>query len=331
MPEMMHTLVAAPGDAGQRLDKFLTGQLPDMSRSRLQGLIAQGCVRCGELPAGDANAKVQPGQVFTLTIPETVPSHILPQAMALAIVYEDEHMLVIDKPVGLTVHPAPGHYDHTLVNALLAHCGDSLSGIGGVARPGIVHRIDKDTSGLLVVAKHDTAHLALSAQLAERTLKRTYNAIAWGEPKTAQGTITGNIGRSLTNRQKMAVLRSGGKAAVTHYRKLTAFTPGELKAPIASLLECNLETGRTHQIRVHFAYIGHPLVGDQTYGQSTASRLSGGGFKTLPEATRTALLRFQRQALHARALELVHPVSGKTMHFECALPQDMKDLIAALG
>ncbi len=179
---MNHLVTATASDSGQRLDKFLAAALPDLSRSRLQALIDEGCVTCDGKPAGDAAAKVKPGQAFSVTIPEIKPSHILPQARALAIVYEDEHMLIIDKPPGLTVHPAPGHPDHTLVNALLAHCGASLSGIGGVARPGIVHRIDKDTSGLLAVAKHDIAHAHLSAQLADRTLKRTYLALVWGAP-----------------------------------------------------------------------------------------------------------------------------------------------------
>ncbi len=323
MPETVYTITAAENDAGQRLDRFLTTQLPDMSRSRLQALIGQGCVRSLGAVIDDAACKVKPQQQFTLTIPETVPSHILPQDIALDIVYEDEHLLVINKPAGLTVHPAPGHADNTLVNALLAHCGESLSGIGGVARPGIVHRIDKDTSGLLVVAKHDAAHTHLSLQLSERTLKRTYLAVAWGEFKQKSGSISGNIGRSISNRQKMAVVKSGGKAAVTHYCVIEPFG-------IASLVECNLETGRTHQIRVHLTHIGHPLVGDQTYGQSTQSRLNNGALKSLPEKTRGALLAFERQALHAKSLGLIHPATGKPMQFSCNLPPDMLQLIDAL-
>lgn len=323
MPETVHTITAAENDAGQRLDRFLATQLPDMSRSRLQALIGQGCVRSQGAVIDDASFKVKQRQEFILSIPETVPSHIIPQDIALDIVYEDEHLLVINKPAGLTVHPAPGHADNTLVNALLAHCGESLSGIGGVARPGIVHRIDKDTSGLLVVAKHDSAHTHLSAQLAERTLKRTYNAVAWGEFKQKSGSISGNIGRSISNRQKMAVVKSGGKPAVTHYRVLESFD-------VATLVECNLETGRTHQIRVHLTHIGHPLVGDQTYGQSTQSRLNAGPMKSLPASTRQALLSFERQALHAKSLGLIHPATGKTMQFSCDLPPDMLQLIDAL-
>jgi len=313
-----------------RLDRFLAGKLPDMSRSRLQALIEQGCVTLADKPVTDAAAKVKFGQEFLLVIPEIIESHMEPQAIDLDIIYEDKHLLVINKPAGLTVHPGAGNPDHTLVNALLAHCGKTLSGIGGVARPGIVHRIDKDTSGLLVVAKHDVAHLALSAQLADRTLKRVYNAIIWGQPKISKGTITGNIGRSMSNRQKMAVVPKGGKSAVTHYETLKNFSPGELKSPLATLVECNLETGRTHQIRVHFAFISHPLVGDPVYGQTTASRLNANIYKSLPAKTREALLAFNRQALHAKELELIHPATGKKMHFECPLPEDMKGLIKAL-
>lgn len=318
-----HTIIAGDADAGMRLDRFLTAKLPELSRSRLQALIGQGCVRCSGAIITDAAAKVKPQQSFLLTLPEIVPSHILPQAMALDIVYEDEHLLVINKPPGLTVHPAPGHADHTLVNALLAHCGPSLSGIGGVARPGIVHRIDKDTSGLLVVAKHDTAHLHLSSQLASRTLGRTYHAVVWGMPDKELGTVTGNIGRSLSNRQKMAVLKTGGKPAVTHYRLLENFG-------FASLVECRLESGRTHQIRVHMTHINHPLLGDQTYGQSTQSRLHNGTLKSLPEEMRRVLLSFDRQALHAVSLGLIHPASGQPMQFSCPLPEDMQSLIGVL-
>ncbi len=323
MPEIVHTITAAENDAGQRLDRFLTAQLPDMSRSRLQALIGQGCVSSQGAVIDDAACKVKPQQQFTLVIPETVPSYILPQDIALDIIYEDEHLLVINKPAGLTVHPAPGHADNTLVNALLAHCGESLSGIGGVARPGIVHRIDKDTSGLLVVAKHDSAHTHLSAQLAERTLKRTYLAVVWGDLKQKSGSISGNIGRSTSNRQKMVVVKSGGKPATTHYRVVEPFG-------IASLVECNLETGRTHQIRVHLTHVSHPLVGDQTYGQSTQSRLNATPMKALPAATRQALLSFERQALHAKSLGLIHPATGKSMQFSCDLPSDMLQLIDAL-
>ncbi|MDE3060763.1 MAG: RluA family pseudouridine synthase [Pseudomonadota bacterium] len=330
MPEQVHTVIAEAGDAGTRLDRFLSSRLPQLSRSRLQALIEEGCLSNGSRVITDASAKVKPHQEFHLTMPKAKPSHMPAQDIALDIVHEDKHLLVINKPAGLTVHPGPGNPDMTLVNALLAHCGKSLSGIGGVTRPGIVHRIDKDTSGLLVVAKNDVAHLALSAQLAERTLKRTYYAVVWGVPKPLKGTITGNIGRSLGNRQKMAVLKKGGKPAATHYKVIETFSPGGGKTPIASLVECQLETGRTHQIRVHFSFIGHALVGDPAYGQSTQSRLGATAYKSLPAKTRKALLDFHRQALHAREMEFVHPATGRKMQFEAKLPEDMKALIKAL-
>lgn len=330
MTETAHTIIVHDDDTGTRLDKCLAARLPELSRSRLQALIAAGYVACRGQTITDASAKVKPGERYLVTVPEAVQSHIAPQDIALDIIYEDEHLLVINKPAGLTVHPAPGHPDSTLVNALLAHCGASLSGIGGVARPGIVHRIDKETSGLLVVAKHDRAHVALSEQLAKRTLKRTYSAVVWGAPSPARGTITGNIGRSFSNRKKMAVVKTGGKTAVTHYKIIASFDLG-LKSPVASLVECQLETGRTHQIRVHFAHAGHALVGDPTYGQTARQRLTAGSFKNLPANVRDALLAFNRQALHAEALELVHPATGKKMQFTCAPPADMQALITPLS
>jgi 23S rRNA pseudouridine1911/1915/1917 synthase len=297
--------------AGERLDKALTALLPDLTRSRVQALLEQGHVTRetpkGSAPATDGAARVRAGELYTLVIPVAEPSSIRAQAIPLSIVFEDAHLLVIDKPAGMTVHPAPGSPDSTLVNALLAHCGASLSGIGGVARPGIVHRIDKDTSGLLVVAKHDAAHQHLSAQLLERTLKRTYQAVVWGTPAKPAGTLTGNIGRHPVHRQKMAVVKTGGKAAATHYTVMERFAK-------ATLVECRLETGRTHQIRVHFAQAGHSLVGDPVYGRARAA---------LPVA-------FARQALHAWRLALVHPASGEAMQFEAPLPEDFRELIEAL-
>jgi 23S rRNA pseudouridine1911/1915/1917 synthase len=323
MSKTIHTITAETADAGMRIDKFLAAYLPELSRSRIQSLIGQGHVTCQGQTIQDASGKVKQQHVYQVTIPAPTPSYMPAQAMALDIVYEDEHLLVINKPPGLTVHPGAGNPDMTLVNALLAHCGTTLSGIGGVARPGIVHRIDKDTSGLLVVAKHDAAHLALSEQLAKRTLKRTYAALVWGTPKQKSGTITGNIGRSPSNRKKMAVVKSGGKPAVTHYKVSKNFN-------VASLIECQLETGRTHQIRVHFAHIHHPLVGDPVYGQSTVSRLKAIPPKSLSPSAREALLAFHRQALHAAALELVHPATQKIMRFTCELPSDMKALLKTL-
>mgnify|MGYP000320042977 CR=1 FL=1 len=316
-------LTVEDGDAGARLDRFLSSQLPEFSRSRIQALLAQGAVTLAEKTVEDASLKVKAGQQFRLVVPEAVPTHMVAQHIALDIIYEDNDLLVINKQAGLTVHPGAGNPDNTLVNALLAHCGASLSGIGGVTRPGIVHRIDKDTSGLLVVAKNDAAHHALSAQLADRTLSRTYHALCWGKPALAKGTITGNIGRSPANRQKMAMVKTGGKPAMTHYKMLEEFG-------FAALIECKLETGRTHQIRVHMSHIGHPLIGDPVYGQATSTRLKSGAYKKLDEKTREALLSFERQALHAIRMGFIHPKSGKPVEFEAPLPEDMRELVAAL-
>jgi len=297
--------LAEQSDSGQRLDKFLTVRMPDFSRSRIQQIIEQSLVLIADKPILDSAYKVKAGEQYIVGLLPPINSEIISNDTKLNVIFEDEHLLVINKPAGMTVHPAPGHTSDTLVNALLGHCGDSLSGIGGVMRPGIVHRIDKDTSGLLVVAKHDIAHRHLSEQLALRTLKRTYTAIVKGMPVPTSGTIDAAIGRSPRNRQKMAVLKSGGKDAVTHYRTNEIFAD-------ATWLTCNLETGRTHQIRVHLSHIGHPIVGDQVYGRK---------FKNID---------FPRQALHAQALTLIHPISGEKMDFECDLPQDMLDLIEML-
>lgn len=322
-PDVMTAPVSA-AHAGLRLDKFLAESLPEFSRARLQSLIEQGHVTSWGQAVTDCSAKVKDGETYCVTIPEAAPSHMQAQAIDLDIMYEDNDLLVINKPAGLTVHPGAGNPDMTLANALLAHCGESLSGIGGVARPGIVHRIDKDTTGLLVAAKNDAAHLALSAQLADRSLSRTYLALVWGTPKPKAGTITGNIDRSFSNRQKMAVVNKGGRPAVTHYKVQKDFG-------IISQVECTLETGRTHQIRVHFAHIGHPLVGDPVYGAPTSSKLSSKAAKVLPDVTRNALLKFNRQALHAQKIGFIHPTTGKAMQFECEVPDDIKLLIKTLS
>ncbi|MEI6558959.1 MAG: RluA family pseudouridine synthase [Rhodospirillaceae bacterium] len=315
------TCVVPAGAAGERLDKMLAAAFRDLSRSRLQALLEQGHVGSGGRTITDPAHRVKPGQVFDVVVPPPEPALPEPQALPLSIVYEDGDVLVLDKAAGMVVHPAPGNRDLTLVNALLAHCGDSLSGIGGVCRPGIVHRLDKDTSGLLVVAKSDRAHAGLSAQFGDRTIRRTYAAVVWGLPSPTAGTVSGAIGRSHADRKKMAVVTAGGRAAVTHYRVLRGF------GLTAALVECRLETGRTHQIRVHLASIGHPVLGDAVYGGGpTPARL-----KRLPEAARPALAGFPRQALHARRLEFLHPVDGHPLVFEVELPADMKLLIAALG
>jgi len=291
-------------DAGGRLDKCLAARLPDLSRNRVQQLIAQGHVTEGGATITDAARKVKLTEIYKIIIPPPAPLDLKPSMTPLCIVFEDAHLLVIDKPPGMTVHPGPGHYYDTLVNALLAHCAGSLSGIGGVMRPGIVHRIDKDTSGLLVVAKNDAAHKHLAAQLAGRTLKRQYLALVKGVPKPPAGRVEAPIGRSPANRQKMAVTAKG-KPAVTHYQTVEKFKD-------AALLRCQLETGRTHQIRVHMSHIGHPLVGDPVYGR------------------KGKLFDFKRQALHAAQLVLIHPATNEAMEFTSVLPQDMEQLIETL-
>src|SRR5438067_246329 len=326
-----------PAHAGWRLDRALAAAVPTLSRERLKALIRSGAVETQGKAVRDPATKVRGGESLRVEVPEPKPAHNEPQDIPLKIAFEDEHLLVVDKPAGLVVHPAAGNFDGTLVNALLHHCGETLSGIGGVARPGIVHRIDKDTSGLLVVAKHDAAHLALSAQLSDRSLKRTYLAVAWGKPEAAQGTIRGNIGRSIANRQKMAVVKTGGKPATTHYKvvasdkwqvvskKKSSDSPLATRhLPLFSLLECNLETGRTHQIRVHLAHIGHPLIGDPAYGTRAGRAAVHAG------PAGAAIAGFPRQALHARLLGFRHPATGDQLRFDSALPSDLVALLANL-
>jgi 23S rRNA pseudouridine1911/1915/1917 synthase len=264
--------------------------------------------------------RVKPGQAFTTYVPEAVPYEPEGQEIPLDILFEDSELIVIDKPAGLVVHPAPGNADLTLVNALIAHCGDSLSGIGGVRRPGIVHRLDKDTSGVMVAAKTDRAHHALSRQFEKRTAERAYLAVAWGMPSPSHGRIEGNIGRDPRNRKKMGVVPEGkGKPAATNYRIVKRY------GVWASLVECRLETGRTHQVRVHMTHIGHPLVGDTLYGRATRARIKG-----LPDDAVEAMRNFPRQALHARLLAFKHPESGERLSFESELPSDMKTLCGIL-
>jgi 23S rRNA pseudouridine1911/1915/1917 synthase len=309
-----------------RLDKALALAFPDVSRARFQALIAEGAVRVEGVPVTEASHKVKPGDSLSVVLPEPSAADPLPEAIALPIVHEDKDLIVIDKPAGLVVHPGAGNETGTLVNALIAHCGESLSGIGGVRRPGIVHRLDKDTSGLLVVAKNDRAHQGLSEQFAahgrDGRLERSYLAIVWGVPERRSGTVSAAIGRSTANRQKMAVSRSAAaREAMTHYEVLESLG----KPPVASLIRCQLETGRTHQIRVHMAHIGHPLMGDGVYGagfRSSAAKLS--------EASKTALKSLNRQALHATTLGFEHPVSGRPMRFESPAPADFGTLLGAL-
>lgn len=307
-------------EAGQRLDRVLAACHPDLSRSRLKALIEEGRVSADGATITEPSYRVKPGQRFTTQVPEAEPYEPQGQDIPLEILYEDSELVVIDKPAGLVVHPAPGNPDLTLVNALIAHCGDSLSGIGGVRRPGIVHRLDKDTSGVMVAAKTDRAHHALSRQFEKRSAERAYLAVVWGLPSPAEGRIEGNIGRDPRNRKKMAVVgENRGKPAATNYRVLRRY------GTWASLVECRLETGRTHQVRVHMTQIGHPLVGDPLYGRASRARTRG-----LPEDALAAMRDFPRQALHARLLGFSHPESGEELYFETDLPKDMKNLCDVL-
>jgi 23S rRNA pseudouridine1911/1915/1917 synthase len=324
------TLNVGAAEAGQRLDRFLAGRLPDISRSRLQALLRSGEVSRDRSVVSSLSGKVKVGETYELHLPATKPTSLVAQAIPLTVVHEDAHLIVIDKPKGLAVHPGPGHASGTLVNALLAHCGTSLSGIGGIERPGIVHRLDKDTTGLLVVAKTDLAHRQLQAQFASHgadgRLQRTYRALVWGVPTRPRGTIAAALSRSTSNRSKIAVARTlRARHAVTHYELLQTFAMADGK-PGVSLLALSLETGRTHQIRVHMAHLGHPVLGDSTYGagfKSSARRLN--------PAAQSALQRLQRQALHAAELAFEHPATGKRLHFTSALPADMAELVSALA
>jgi len=305
--------------AGARLDRLLAQALPAHSRSRLKALIEAGHVRADGAVIADPSYRVKRGQIFDIFVPDPVPAAPEPQAMALNVVYEDADVIVIDKPAGLVVHPAPGNPDRTLVNALLAHCGAELAGIGGVRRPGIVHRLDKDTSGLMVVAKTETAHAALSRQFAGRTIERAYLALVWGVPNPRTGEIEGNIGRSVRDRKKMAVRREGGKTALTRYRVLKRF------GTVASLVECRLATGRTHQIRVHMAYKGHPVIGDPVYGGGlTPARRRAAG------AAADRIGSLGRQALHAATLGFHHPAGTGLVSFEINFPCDLSELVSSL-
>ena len=299
------TATAGPDDAGQRLDKFLASRLPELSRARLQDLIEAGEVRRGDAVITEGSSRVKPGQSYAVHLPEPRPAAPQAEARPLEVLFEDEHLLVLDKPAGLVVHPAPGHARGTLVNALLAHCAGSLSGIGGVLRPGIVHRLDKDVSGLLVVAKHDRAHIGLAAQFSVHRIERAYEAMVWGVPQRRSGSVDQPIGRHPKERKRMAVVETG-KRALTHYRLLEAF------GTLAARLDVALATGRTHQIRVHLAALGLGIVGDPVYRPRRRPQISA--------ALRSYLASFERIALHAYRLGFEHPVSGEWRSFERAPP-----------
>jgi 23S rRNA pseudouridine1911/1915/1917 synthase len=312
-------LYATTHEAGQRLDRVLAIELPALSRTRLKRLIQDGYVTCEGTELRDPAMRVRGGQNFVVILPDDTDALPVAQQLALNIRFEDPHLIVIDKPAGLVVHPAPGNPDGTLVNALISHCGASLSGIGGVRRPGIVHRLDKDTSGLMVVAKTEAAHRALSRDFMLRQVDRAYSAIVWGVPTPPAGEITGNIGRSTANRKKMSVVREGkGKPAVTNYRVQRSFRSH------AAVVECRLGTGRTHQIRVHLAHRGHPLIGDPVYGTRAGRSVARSG------AVGTRIAAFARQALHARLLGFTHPADGGHLSFDSALPNDLVELVANL-
>ena len=303
-----------PAHAGWRLDRALAAAVPTLSRERLKGLIRSGAVEALGTSVRDPAIKVRGDEDFRIAVPDPEPAHNEPQDIPLTVLFEDEHLLVVDKPPGLVVHPAAGNRDGTLVNALLHHCGGSLSGIGGVARPGIVHRIDKDTSGLLVVAKTDVAHEGLAKQFAAHSIDRRYLAIVSGVPKASEGSVDAPLARSAANRKKIAIVEGKrGKRAVTHWARLRVLKD-------SALLECRLETGRTHQVRVHLASIGHPLVGDPVYGRSGKVHR-----KLLNE------LGFHRQALHAAQLGFTHPVTKNRLSFRSPTPPDMQELLSALG
>jgi 23S rRNA pseudouridine1911/1915/1917 synthase len=308
-----------PDEAGMRLDAFLARRAAGLSRSRVKAMVKDGQVRSAGRRIDDPNHRVAAAEEIELALPPAEDAEPQGEAMPLAIVYEDDDVIVIDKPAGLVVHPGAGNWSGTLVNALIAHCGDSLSGIGGVRRPGIVHRLDKDTSGLLVVAKNDAAHQSLAAQFADHgrdgPLLREYEALVWGVPNPHMATVDLPLDRDIRNRQKQAV-RSGGRHAITRYATKERYDDA------AALLSCRLETGRTHQIRVHMAHIGHPLVGDLVYGSGFLTKAG-----TLPRELKDRVKAFRRQALHARLIRFAHPGTGKVLQFEADRPADMADLV----
>ncbi len=313
------TCTATPDEAGLRLDSYLAARAGTISRSRLKSLILEGHVSRNGAATRDASEPVQAGAIYCLTPPAPVCATPLGQEISLTILYEDEYLLVLDKAAGLVVHPAPGNPDGTLVNALIAHCGASLTGIGGEKRPGIVHRLDKDTSGVMVVAKTEPAHTSLAAAFAARTLERAYRALCWGVPSPAAGEIMGDIGRDPRDRKRMAVVTRNGKHALTRYKIANYF------GLAAAEIICHLATGRTHQIRVHMAHIGHPLIGDPVYLKRRPATA-----KYLPEPAHSLAMDFPRQALHAEILGFTHPITGAALRFTTPPPADFLALASAL-
>ncbi|MEZ5939598.1 MAG: RluA family pseudouridine synthase [Hyphomonadaceae bacterium] len=344
-------VIAQQDAAGARLDKWMSEAFPDLSRSRAKALIEEGRVSVNGAVVTDPRTKVVAGEPYVLDMPPPAPATPQPEDIPLAILHEDPHLIIVNKPAGMVVHPTPGQWTGTLVNALLHHCGDSLTGIGGVARPGIVHRLDKDTSGVMVVAKSEPAHTALVALFQAHDIERAYLAVTRGAPRPLIGRIETRIARSPHDRKKMAVVRERfvkhdpysddperqddgetehGKIAITNYRTLETFGRLDDAAaqPAAALVECRLETGRTHQIRVHMAHIGAPVMGDPTYGKNRGVKAFGKG-PAFDHAVETARA-FRRQALHAHVLGFVHPITNKPLRFEAPPPEDMSTLIDAL-
>ena len=344
-PDGAYELCVDESAAGGRLDKWLSDQIPEITRTRIKALLDEGALtRDGDV-FSTASWKLREGERYRLTPPPLTEPEPLAEDIPLEVIYEDADLIIVNKPAGLVVHPAPGAWSGTLVNALIHHCGDSLSGIGGARRPGIVHRIDKETSGLLVVAKHDAAHQGLSAAFSAHDIDRVYEAIAVGAPRPGVGSIDAALARNVRDRTKMAVTelldeddddetprKRGARHAVTHYKVIETFgrTRAKLKGDaLASLIECTLETGRTHQIRVHLAHIGCPLIGDQVYGRGPGlSGLKPGEPET--DHAIDTIRNFKRQALHARVLGFAHPVTGESLRFEAPAPADFQTLLAAL-
>lgn len=314
---IIYTSAVDEKNQGTRIDKFIASDCKQFSRAQVQRLILGGFVFCDDEIVSDKDFKTRLNDVYQITEPDPIEAQPTPEDIPLDVLYEDEHLIVINKPMGMTVHPGAGNYSGTLVNALLFHCKNSLSGIGGVARPGIVHRIDKNTSGVLVVAKNDIAHNGLAEQFYNHSIERTYFALTYNVPVPLKGRIEGNIARSSFDRKKMALVKIGGKHAVTHYETLENYNNS------ASLVKCNLETGRTHQIRVHLSSIGCHLIGDDLYkGKKSTLRL--------PEDAKNEVLNFNRQALHAHSLGFIHPITKQYMEFHSDFPDDMKKLINTL-
>ncbi len=321
-------------DAGKRLDSFLSESADSLSRSRAKTLVKEGAITCDGVVTLDPRKGVIEGQTYVLQVPDPIPAVPEPEDIPLDILFEDEHLIIVNKPAGMTVHPAPGSWTGTLVNALLHHCAGQLSGIGGVERPGIVHRIDKLTTGVMVSAKTEAAHNGLAALFVSHDIDRVYRALTRGAPRPLSGTVDEHLARSKTDRKKMAVMRNPegamAREAITHYKGLETFGlrskgTGE---PAATLIECRLETGRTHQIRVHMSHIGASLIGDPVYGRSKGISAHGSG--PAYDAAMTAARALQRQALHAAVLGFVHPITKETLRFEAPLPDDMADLVRVL-